>query len=122
MNSHDTAFVSFLQLHIAICMYTVQGALKKFEFVSLEKLIFGLSHFASAIPQNYLLEIEKEIVHEVARGDQRSLRKSAGRKAQINLPGGKNVFSDLCARSADFLRWCLSPRAISRKIFFLYFQ
>ena len=51
-----------------------------------------------------LLEIEKEIVREVARGDEPYLRKSADRKAQI-----RKAFVQLsgliCAlRSADFLK------------------
>ena len=51
-----------------------------------------------------LLEIEKEIVREVARGDKPYLRKSTDRKAQINK--AFVLFSGLiCAlRSVDFLR------------------
>ena len=51
-----------------------------------------------------LLEIEKEIVREVARGDKPYLRKSTDRKAQIRKPFVQ--FSGLiCAlRSVDFLR------------------
>ena len=51
-----------------------------------------------------LLEIEKEIVREVARGDKPYLRKSTDRKAQIRKAFVQ--FSGLiCAlRSVDFLR------------------
>ena len=43
-----------------------------------------------------LLEIEKEIVREVALGDKHHLRKSTDRKAQISPVSGTNAFSDLC--------------------------
>ena len=59
-----------------------------------------------------LLEIEKEIVHEVARGDKPYLKKSTDRKAQIRT-AFVQLSGLICAfRSADFRRWCLFiPRA-----------
>ena len=42
-----------------------------------------------------LLEIEKEIVHEVVRGDKHNLRKSAHRKAQIGVIHSA-LSTDLC--------------------------
>ena len=55
-------------------------------------------------------------------GDKHHLRKSADRKAQIR----KAVFpltGLICAfRSADFLRWCLSPERNLMHNLFFYFQ
>ena len=64
------------------------------------------------------MEIEKEIVREVAWGDKPYLRKSTDRKAQIRKAFVQ--FSGLiCAlRSVDFLRKGLSPQANSRTISF----
>ena len=63
-----------------------------------------------------LLEIEKEIVREVVRGDKHNLRKSANCKAQISRMCGVND-TDLCV-AIYFLRLCLSPRTTSRTISF----
>ena len=65
-------------------------------------VLFCSSHRKNLIPK--LLEIEKEIVREVARGDKRYLRKSTDRKAQIRKAFVQ--FSGLiCAlRSVDFLK------------------
>ena len=51
-----------------------------------------------------LLEIEKEIVREVARGDKPYLRKSTDRKAQISPLDWTNAFLICALRSVDFLR------------------
>ena len=51
-----------------------------------------------------LLEIEKEIVREVARGDKPYLRKSTDRKAQISPLNWTNAFLIGALRSVDFLR------------------
>ena len=53
-----------------------------------------------------LLEIEKEIVREVARdrGDKPYMRKSTDRKAQISPLSWTNVFLICALRSVDFLR------------------
>ena len=51
-----------------------------------------------------LLEIEKEIVREVARGDKPSQRKSTDRKAQISPLNWTNAFLICALRSVDFLR------------------
>ena len=51
-----------------------------------------------------LLEIEKEIVREVARGDKPYLRKSTDRKAQISPLNWTNAFLICALRSVDFLR------------------
>ena len=51
-----------------------------------------------------LLEIEKEIVREVARGDKPYLRKSTDRKAQISPLNWTNDFLICALRSVDFLR------------------
>ena len=64
-----------------------------------------------------LLEIEKEIVREVVRGDKHNLRKSANRNAQISVINSAHC-TDLCFAIADFLRLCLSPRTTSRTISF----
>ena len=65
-----------------------------------------------------LLEIEKEIVREVALGDKHHPRKSADRKAPIRK-AFVSLTGLICAlRSADFLGWCLSPSATSRTISF----
>ena len=50
------------------------------------------------------MEIEKEIVREVARGDKPYLRKSTDRKAQISPPNWTNAFLICALRSVDFLR------------------
>ena len=49
-----------------------------------------------------LLEIEKEIVGEVALRGEHHLRKSADRKAQISSVSGTNAFLICAFRSADF--------------------
>ena len=55
-------------------------------------------------------------------GDKHHLRKSADQKAQISPVSGTNAFLICAFRSADFLRWCLSPeRNITHNLFF-YFQ
>ena len=61
---------------------------------------------------------EKEIVREVARGDEHYLRKSKDCNAQIS--GALVLFTGLiCAlRSVEYLRLCLSPRATSLAISF----
>ena len=51
-----------------------------------------------------LLEIEKEIVREVARGDKPYLRKSTDRKAQISPLNWTNAFLICALRYVDFLR------------------
>ena len=45
----------------------------------------GKQKYRGKVNTLILLEIEKEIVREVARGDKPYLRKSADRKAQISL-------------------------------------
>ena len=50
-----------------------------------------------------LLEIEKEIVREVARGDKPYMRKSTDRKAQISPLSRTNAFRICALRSVDFL-------------------
>ena len=49
------------------------------------------------------------------------LRKSAERKAHINLVGGTNAFLICALRSADFLRQCLSLEQSHRTISFSFF-
>ena len=56
-----------------------------------------LTHKGLVIPK--LLEIEKEIVREVARGDKRKLKKSADRKEQISSSNRTNPLTDLCRLS-----------------------
>ena len=51
-----------------------------------------------------LLEIEKEIVREVARGDKPYLRKSTDRKAQVSPLRWTNAFLICALRSVDFLK------------------
>ena len=52
-------------------------------------------------------------------GDKHNLRKSADRKAQISLVSRTNAFLICAFRSADFLRWCLSPeRNLTHNLFF----
>ena len=65
---------------------------------------------------------EKRLCVRLRSGDRHHLRKSADRKAQIRK-AFVAVTALICAfRSADFLRWCLSPSATSRTISFFYFQ
>ena len=53
-------------------------------------------------------------------GDKHHLRKSANRKAQISSVSGTNAFLTCAFRSADFLRWCLSPeRNLTHNLFFI---
>ena len=66
-------------------------------------LIFFWSNLMYNLNQK-LLEIEKEIVREVARGDKPYLRKSTDRKAQISPVSGTNAFLICALRSVDFLR------------------
>ena len=67
-------------------------------------VLFCSSHRKTESSYQKLLEIEKEIVREVARDDKPYLRKSTDRKAQIRKAFIQ--FSGLiCAlRSVDFLR------------------
>ena len=64
---------------------------------------------------------KKRLCVRLRSGDKHHLRKSADRKAQI-----RKAFVPLtgliCAfRSADFLRWCLSPeRNLTHNLFFLF--
>ena len=44
-------------------------------------------------------------------GNKHHLRKPADRKAQISSVSGTNAFLICAFRSADFLRWCLFPKA-----------
>ena len=53
--------------------------------------------------------------------DKHHLRKSADRKAQISPVSETSAFLICAFRSADFLRWCLSPSATSRTISFFLF-
>ena len=70
---------------------------------SLPSFSLSLSLTSHTIYQK-LLEIEKEIVREVARGDQHYVRKSADHKAQISK-AFVQLTELICAfRSADFLR------------------
>ena len=94
-----------------------------------QKVIFVKSPISSPmvmwlIPK--LLEMEKKRLCARAWGcareiNTRGLRKSADRKAQIRkafvpLTGLNGAF-----RSADFLRWCLSPeRDLTHNLFFLF--
>ena len=66
-----------------------------------------------------LLEIEEDIVREVARlGNKHHLRKSADRNAQIRSVSGTNAFLICVFRSADFSGGVYSPSATSRTISF----
>ena len=68
-----------------------------------------------------LLEIEKEIVREVARGDKPYLRKSTDRKAQIS-PLNWAPVPDLCFAICRFshVRF-ITPSHLTHNLFF-YFQ
>ena len=65
------------------------------------------------------MEIEKEIVREVVRGDKHNLRKSANRNAQISVIHSAHS-TDLGFAICRFSRLCLSPRTTSRTISFLF--
>ena len=69
-----------------------------------------------------LLEIEKQIMREVALRVLTPHEKSADQKAQIIPVSGTNAFLICAFWSEDFLRWCYSPSATSRTISFFYFQ
>ena len=65
--------------------------------------------------------IEKEIVRVRLRsGDKHHLRKFADRKAQISSVSGTNAFLICAFRSANFLRWCLSPERNLTHTLFLF--
>ena len=54
-------------------------------------------------------------------GDKHHLRKSADQKAQISSVSGRHAFLFYAFRSADILRWCLSPkRNLTHNPFFLF--
>ena len=55
-----------------------------------------------------LLEIEKEIVRGVARGDKQYLKQSADREAQISSMSKTNEFLICALQSADCFRYCFS--------------
>ena len=69
-----------------------------------------------------LLEIEKEIVREVARGDKSYLRKSTDRKAQIRRAFRSVQRTDLCFAICRFsqVRF-ITPSHLTHNLFF-YFQ
>ena len=61
----------------------------------------GLAVKSFALKSKKLLELEKEIVLEVVRGDKHNLRKSANCKAQISSTWGVND-TDLCVATCRF--------------------
>ena len=64
---------------------------------------------------------KKRLCVRLRSGDKHHLRKSADRKAQISPVSGTNAFLICAFRSADFLRWCLSPeRNLTHNLFFLF--
>ena len=64
---------------------------------------------------------KKRLCVRLCSGDKHHLRKSADRKAQISPVSGTNAFLICAFRSADFLRWCLSPeRNLTHNLFFLF--
>ena len=63
---------------------------------------FPTTKISSFTVYQKLLEIEKEIVHEVARGNKHNLRKSANRKARISSMSGTNALLICALRSAIF--------------------
>ena len=52
------------------------------------------------------MEIEKEIMREVVRGDKHNLRKSAHRNAQISKSFTPHIVLICALQFADFLRLC----------------
>ena len=80
---------------------------------------FSLKKWIKLIPKT--IGNKKRLCVRLRSGDKHHLRKSADRKAQI-----RKAFVPLtgliCAfRSADFLRWCLSPeRNLTHNLFFLF--
>ena len=54
--------------------------------------------------------------------DKHHMKISADRKAQISRVSGTSAFLICAFRSADFLRWCLSPKRNITHHLFCYFQ
>ena len=62
----------------------------------------------------------KKLCVRLRSGDKHHLRKSADRKAQTSPVSGTNAFLICAFRSADFLRWCLSPeRSLTHNLSFI---
>ena len=73
------------------------------------------------IPKTIGNRKKKRLCLRLRSGDKHHLRKSADRKAQISPVSGTNAFLICAFRSADFLRWCLSPeRNLRHNLFFLF--
>ena len=64
---------------------------------------------------------KKRLCVRLRSGDKHYLRKSADRKVQSSSVSGTNAFLICAFRSADFLRWCLSPlHNPAHNLFFLF--
>ena len=64
---------------------------------------------------------KKRLCVRLRSGDRHHMRKSADRKAQISPVTATNAVLICAFRSADFLRWCLSPeRNLAHNLFFLF--
>ena len=64
---------------------------------------------------------KKRLCVRLRSRDKHHLRKFADRKAQISPVSGTNAFLICAFRSADFLRWCLSPeRNLTHNLFLLF--
>ena len=64
---------------------------------------------------------KKRLCGRLRPGDKHHLRKSGDWKAQISPVSGTNAFLICAFRSADFLRWCLSPGCnLPHNLFFLF--
>ena len=72
--------------------------------VSVDFFFFVKRTFSEQLLIPKLLEIEKEIVREVAWGDKPYLRKSTDREAQISPLNWTNAVLICALRSVDFLR------------------
>ena len=96
-------------------MYRELSASKSLLFVPYWDLIWR------ADTKNYWKK-KKRLCVRLRSGDKHHLRKSADRKAQISPVSRTNAVLICAFRSADFLRWCLSPeRNLTHNLFF-YFQ
>ena len=86
----------------------------------MEPSFFSSKKWIKLIPKT-IGNRKKRLCVRLRSGDRHHLRKSADRKAQIRK-AFVVVTGLICAfRSADFLRWCLSPeRNLTHNLFFLF--
>ena len=86
----------------------------------LRTLSFASFYLTILIPKT-IGNRKKRLCVRLRSEEKHHLRKSSDRKAQISPVSGMNAFLICAFRSADFLRWCLSPeRNLTHNLFFLF--